>query len=287
MDRLISPRVTKEVVNKYGFKFSKSLGQNFLIDENILHKIVDGADITKEDTVIEVGPGIGTLTQALADKAKKVVAIEIDKTLLPILAETLRDFDNVEVVNADILKLDIRALIQEKCGEGPIKVIANLPYYVTTPIIMKFLEEKVPLENMVVMIQKEVADRMQAKPSTKDYGSLSVAVQYYSEPTIITRVPRSVFMPQPNVESTVIKLEILKQPRVKVHNEELMFRIVRAAFGKRRKTLLNALTGSNLDLDKETIKKALQESEILEERRGETLTIQEFARLTDTLNKEI
>ena len=208
MDRLVSPKKTQEIVKKYKFKFSKSLGQNFLIDENILYKIVDGAEVSKEDTVIEVGPGIGTLTQVLSDQAKRVIAIEIDKKLIPILSETLGDRDNVEVVNADILKIDINKLIEEKNIVGDIKVIANLPYYVTTPIIMKFLEEKVPIKNIVVMIQKEVAYRMQAEPSTKDYGSLSIAVQYYCDPKIITRVPCTVFIPQPKVESTVIKLEV-------------------------------------------------------------------------------
>ncbi|SHJ82120.1 dimethyladenosine transferase [Geosporobacter subterraneus DSM 17957] len=283
MERLISPRITKEVVQKYGFKFSKSLGQNFLIDENILNKIIDGASVTKEDYVIEVGPGIGTLTQALADQAKEVVAVEIDKSLLPILAETLGPWENVSVVNADVLKLDLHELIQEKFGGAPVKVIANLPYYVTTPIIMKFLEERVPLKNMVVMIQKEVADRMQAKPGTKDYGALSVAVQYYCEPKIITRVPPSAFIPQPNVESTVIRLTLLESPRVKVKEEEILFQVVRAAFGKRRKTLLNALSSSDLGVGKEQVKDALTKAKIEENRRGETLTIEEFGILADAV----
>lgn len=283
MERLISPRITKEVVQKYGFKFSKSLGQNFLIDENILNKIIDGASVTKEDYVIEVGPGIGTLTQALADQAKEVVAVEIDKSLLPILAETLGPCKNVSVVNADVLKLNLHGLIQEKFGGAPVKVIANLPYYVTTPIIMKFLEERVPLKNMVVMIQKEVADRMQAKPGTKDYGALSVAVQYYCEPKIITRVPPSAFIPQPNVESTVIRLTLLESPRVRVKDEEILFQVVRAAFGKRRKTLLNALSSSDLGVDKEQVKDALATSKIEENRRGETLTIEEFGILADSV----
>ncbi|QEK13365.1 16S rRNA (adenine(1518)-N(6)/adenine(1519)-N(6))-dimethyltransferase RsmA [Crassaminicella thermophila] len=283
MDRLVSPKVTKEIVNKYGFRFSKSLGQNFLIDENILYKIIDGAEVNKEDMVIEVGPGIGTLTQALAEEANKVIAIEIDKNLLPILSETLGDKDNVEIVNEDVLKLNLHKLIEEKCEGKPVKVIANLPYYVTTPIIMKFLEEKVPVKNIVVMIQKEVADRMQAKPRSKDYGSLSVAVQYYCEPHIITKVPRSVFIPQPNVESTVIRLTVRDEPKVKVKDEKLLFAVVRAAFGKRRKTLLNALTNSGLGVDKEIIKKVLEESGIEGNRRGETLTIEEFAKLSDIL----
>ncbi|QXM07382.1 16S rRNA (adenine(1518)-N(6)/adenine(1519)-N(6))-dimethyltransferase RsmA [Crassaminicella indica] len=285
MERLVLPKTTKEIVNKYGFKFSKSLGQNFLIDENILEKIVDGAEVEKDDIVIEVGPGIGTLTQVLAERAKKVIAIEIDQTLIPILSETLRDYDNVEVIHKDVLKLDIHRLIEEKCEGKAVKVIANLPYYVTTPIIMKFLEEKVPLKNMVVMIQKEVADRMQAKPNTKDYGALSVAVQYYCDPEIITKVPRSVFIPQPKVESTVIRLTVLKTPRVHVKDEKMLFAVVRAAFGKRRKTLLNALSNSPLPIEKESIKKALEHSGIEERRRGETLTIEEFAKLADTLQE--
>ncbi|AOT70272.1 16S rRNA (adenine(1518)-N(6)/adenine(1519)-N(6))-dimethyltransferase RsmA [Geosporobacter ferrireducens] len=283
MERLISPKKTKEIVRKYGFKFSKSLGQNFLIDENILNKIIDGAEVTKEDLVMEIGPGIGTLTQALADQAKKVVAVEIDKSLLPILAETLRESKNVTVVNADVLKLDLHQLIQKEFEGAPVKVIANLPYYVTTPIIMKFLEDRVPLKNMVVMIQKEVADRMQAKPGTKDYGALSVAVQYYCEPQIITRVPSSVFIPQPNVESTVIRLTLLGEPRVKVKNEEVLFQVVRASFGKRRKTLLNALSSSELGVTKEQVKTALAAAQIEENRRGETLTIKEFGILADAI----
>lgn len=283
MEKLVSPKVTKEIVERYGFKFSKSLGQNFLIDENILYKIIDGAEISKEDGVIEIGPGIGTLTQVLAERAGKVVAVEIDKNLLPILEETLREADNVEVINQDVLKLDLRGLIRDKFEGKPVKVIANLPYYVTTPIIMKFLEERIPVSSMVVMIQKEVADRMQAKPGTKDYGALSVAVQYYCEPRIITKVPKSVFIPQPKVESTVIQLKVLENPKVKVKDEGLLFDIVRAAFGKRRKTLLNALSSSNLGLDKEKIKEILSKSNIQEERRGETLTIEEFAHLADCI----
>ncbi|MEW9124492.1 MAG: 16S rRNA (adenine(1518)-N(6)/adenine(1519)-N(6))-dimethyltransferase RsmA [Thermotaleaceae bacterium] len=283
MERLISPKKTKEIVQKYGFRFSKSLGQNFLIDENILTKIVEGAGVTKEDGVLEIGPGIGTLTQALAERSRKVVAIEIDKALLPILSETLGEYDNVEVVNGDVLKMDLHQIIQEKFEGKAVKVIANLPYYVTTPIIMKFLEERIPLKNMVVMIQKEVADRMQASPGTKDYGALSLAVQYYCEPKIVTRVPQSVFIPQPNVESTVIRLTLLEEPRIRVENENLLFQVVRAAFGKRRKTLLNALSSSELALEKEQVRTALAAVSIQEERRGETLTIEEFGKLADAI----
>ncbi|MFZ5968622.1 MAG: 16S rRNA (adenine(1518)-N(6)/adenine(1519)-N(6))-dimethyltransferase RsmA [Bacillota bacterium] len=283
MQRLISPRVTKEIVQKYQFKFSKSLGQNFLIDENILMKIIDGAEVSKEDVVLEIGPGIGTLTQALAQAAKKVVAIEIDRSLIPILEETLDGLDNVEVLNQDVLAADLHQIIRDHLDGQPVKVIANLPYYVTTPIVMKLLEEKVPIKNIVVMIQKEVADRMQAKPGTKDYGALSVAVQYYCEPKIITRVPKSVFIPQPNVESTVIKLTVLNESRVKIKDEKLFFKIVRAAFGKRRKTLLNALEGGELELSKQSAREILQASGIEGNRRGETLNLDEFAALADSM----
>lgn len=282
MDKLVSARKTKEIVQKHGFKFSKSLGQNFLTDENILYSIVRGADVQKEDTVIEVGPGIGTLTQVLCQEAKRVIAIEIDKTLIPILGETLADKDNLDIINKDILKVDIHTLFRDMNVNGSIKLIANLPYYITTPIVMKFLEEKIPLKGITVMIQKEVADRMKAKSGTKEYGALSVAVQYYCEPHIITKVPRSVFIPQPKVESTVINLEVLPEPRVKVKDEKLLFQIVRAAFGKRRKTLLNALSNSGLTFEKDEIREALERAHIDPKRRGETLSIEEFAILADS-----
>lgn len=286
MEKLASPKKTKEIVEKYGFKFSKSLGQNFLIDENIIHKIIEGAEIDKNDVVIEVGPGIGTLTQYLAQEAKKVLVIEIDKNLIPILeGETLKDCKNVEIVNGDILRVDINELIQSKLDGQKVKVVANLPYYVTTPIIMRFLEEEIPVKDIVVMVQKEVADRMQAMPKTKDYGALTVAVQYYSEPQIITRVPKSVFIPQPNVESTVIRLKVLDKPKINVDDKKIFFKVVKASFAKRRKTLLNSLTMSNLGLDKEKIKKVLSMSNIDEKRRGESLTIEEFAVLANNVNK--
>lgn len=287
MDRISSPKKTKEIVGKYGFKFSKSLGQNFLIDQNILDKIIDGANITEADCVIEVGPGIGSLTQYIAEKAKSVVAIEIDKTLIPILNDTLKDYSNVEIVNEDVLKIDLHKLIGEKFEGKTVKVIANLPYYVTTPIIMKFLEEKVPVDSLTIMIQKEVADRMQAKPGTKDYGSLSIAVQYYSNPNILLRVPPSVFIPQPKVESTVIKLDILTEPKVFVQNEGLFFALVKDAFGKRRKTILNALSTGDLKLNKDLLKEVLALSNIEENRRGETLTIEEYALLSNNLAKKL
>lgn len=284
MDKLSSSKRTKEIVNKYGFKFSKSLGQNFLIDENIIYKIIHGAEITKDDIVVEVGPGIGTLTQYLAEEAEKVLAIEIDKTLIPILEETLKDYENIEVVNSDVLALDLKELIENKFGGKEVKVVANLPYYVTTPIIMKFLEEEVPVKDIVVMVQKEVADRLKAKPNTKDYGSLSVAVQYYCEPEIVTRVPRSVFIPNPNVESTVIRLKVLDNPQVNVIDKRTFFNVVRASFAKRRKTLLNSLSFSNLGLTKDEIKEVLIASDIDSKRRGESLAIEEFAILANNIS---
>lgn len=285
MDKLVSPRKTKEIVEKYGFQFSKSLGQNFLIDENIINKILDGAEISKDDMVLEVGPGIGTLTQYLGESSKKVLAIEIDQSLLPILEETLGGYDNIEVINGDVLKLDLNSIVEEKLGGERVKVIANLPYYVTTPIIMRFLEEEVPVKDIVVMVQKEVADRMKASPRTKDYGALSVAVQYYCTPEIVTRVPRSVFIPQPNVESTVIRLKVLDRPRIDIDDKETFFKVVKASFAKRRKTLLNSLSMSDIGLDKAAIKKALEDSNIDPRRRGESLEIEEFAILAENISK--
>lgn len=281
MNKIASPNKTKEIIKEYQFKFSKSLGQNFLIDNNILEKIVEGAGITQQDYVVEVGPGIGSLTQYIADKAVKVVAIEIDKKLVPILAVTLADYQNIEVIHEDVLKLDLHRMIKEKLEGKKIKVVANLPYYVTTPIIMKFLEEKVPMTSMTVMIQQEVAHRIEAKPSTKDYGTLSIAVQYYCNPKILFKVPPSVFIPQPNVDSTVIRLDLLETPRVQVKDEKLFFGLVRDAFGKRRKTLLNALSTGTLNLDKELVRKGLKAADIDENRRGETLSIEEFAKLAN------
>lgn len=287
MDRISSPKKTKEIVQKYEFKFSKSLGQNFLIDQNILDNIVDGANVSEGDCVIEVGPGIGSLTQNIAERADSVLAIEIDKTLIPILKETLEAYPNVEVINEDVLKLDLHKLIEEKFPGRNVKVIANLPYYVTTPIIMKFLEEKVPVKSLTIMIQKEVADRMQAGPGTKDYGALSIAVQYYSNPKILLKVPPSVFIPQPKVESTVIRLDILDTPKVHVEREDLFFSLVKDAFGKRRKTLLNALSTGDLKLEKGLLKEVLAFSNIDENRRGETLTIEEYGVLANNLAKKL
>ena len=286
MDRLSSHRATKDIVDKHGFKFSKSLGQNFLIDDNVIDKIIDGARVKEGDKVIEVGPGIGTLTREMAKRAEKVVAVEIDKNLIPILKETLADFDNTEVVNEDILKVDINKLVDEKLSGGPVKLIANLPYYITTPIVMKFLEEDIPVTDIVVMVQKEVADRMNAVPSTKDYGALSVAVQYYCDTEIVAKAPRHMFIPQPKVDSTVIGLHIREEKKYKADNGQLFFKTVKAAFGQRRKTLLNSLSSMGV-LDKAKIKEVLAEAGIDEKRRGETLSIEEFANLSNIINKNI
>jgi len=284
MDRLSSHRATKEIVNKHNFKFSKSLGQNFLIDDNVIDKILAGSRLSETDKIIEVGPGIGTLTREMGKTAQNVVAIEIDKTLIPILKETLVDLDNVEVVNEDILKVDIQGLINEKLDGGPVKLIANLPYYITTPIVMKFLEEDIPVTDIVVMVQKEVADRMNAKPSTKDYGALSVAVQYYCDTEIVAKAPRHMFVPQPNVDSIVIGLHVRNERKYKVDNEDIFFKTVKASFGQRRKTLLNSLGGLGF-LTKDQIKEALQAANIDAKRRGETLSIDEFANLSNEINK--
>ena len=284
MDRLSSHRATKEVVNKHNFKFSKSLGQNFLIDDNVIDRILEGARLSETDRIIEVGPGIGTLTREMGKVAENVVAIEIDKTLIPILKETLADLDNVEVVNEDILKVDVQGLINEKLNGGPVKLVANLPYYITTPIVMKFLEEDIPVTDIVVMVQKEVADRMNAQPSTKDYGALSVAVQYYCDTEIVAKAPRHMFVPQPNVDSIVIGLHVRDEKKYIVDNEDIFFKTVKASFGQRRKTLLNSLGGLGF-LSKDQIREAIQAANIDEKRRGETLSIDEFANLSNEINK--
>lgn len=287
MDRLSSHRATKDVVEKHGFKFSKSLGQNFLIDDNVIDKILRGARLSEGDYIIEVGPGIGTLTREMGKVAQKVVAIEIDKTLIPILqGETLKDFDNIEVINQDILKVNVQELVKEKLNGGPVKLVANLPYYITTPIVMKFLEEDIPVTDIVVMVQKEVADRMNAVPGTKDYGALSVAVQYYCDTEIVAKAPRHMFIPQPNVDSTVIGLHVREEIKYPVDNEEIFFKTVKAAFGQRRKTLLNALGGLGF-LSKDEIKEVLSAANIDEKRRGETLSIEEFAALSNKVNEKV
>lgn len=279
--RLTSPQTIKYIMDKYGFRFSKSLGQNFLIDESIVEQIIDGAEIGPDDVVLEVGPGIGVMTQAMARRAKKVVAIEIDDSLLPVLDETLAEEDNVEVIHGDVLKVDLQKIIDEKLdGQAP-KVVANLPYYVTTPIIMRFLEEQIPVTDIVVMVQKEVADRMVADPGGKIYGALSVVVQYYAEPSKVVKVPRSVFMPQPNVESSVVRLEKRPEPPVDLKAPDLFFKTVRSAFMKRRKTLLNALSSGELAVSKEDTKTVLESCGIDPKRRGETLDMNEFAALAN------
>ena len=284
MDRLSSHQATKEVVQKHNFKFSKSLGQNFLIDTNVIDRILEGARVKEGDYVIEVGPGIGTLTKEMGRSAEKVVAIEIDKTLIPILEETLEDFPNIEVINQDILKVNVQELVKEKLNGGPVKLVANLPYYITTPIVMKFLEEDIPVTDIVVMVQKEVADRMNAKPNTKDYGALSVAVQYYCDTEIVAKAPRHMFVPQPNVDSIVIGLHVRDEKKYVVDNEDIFFKTVKASFGQRRKTLLNSLGGLGF-LSKDEIREALQAANIDEKRRGETLSIDEFANLSNEINK--
>ena len=286
MDRLSSHRKTKEVVDKHGFKFSKSLGQNFLIDDNVIDRILDGARLSKGDKIIEVGPGIGTLTREMGRVADKVVAIEIDKTLIPILKDTLDEFENIEVINQDILKVNVEDLVKEKLNGGPVKLVANLPYYITTPIVMKFLEEDIPVTDIVVMVQKEVADRMNANPGTKDYGALSVAVQYYCDTEIVAKAPRHMFIPQPNVDSTVIGLHVREKRKYNVDSEDIFFKTVKAAFGQRRKTLLNAL-GTLGFLNKDEIREVLNEANIDEKRRGETLSIEEFANLSNCVNKRV
>ena len=278
---------TKKIVEKYGFSFKKNFGQNFLVDERVLGKIVSSAEISKDDVVIEVGPGIGTLTQALAKEAYKVVAVEIDTTLVPILGELLSDFDNIEIINEDILKVDVNA-IAEKYPDKKIKMVANLPYYITTPIIMNVLENHIPVESITVMIQKEVAYRMKAQPSTKDYGSLSLAVQYYCEPYLVANVPQNCFMPRPNVDSAVIKLTVMDKPKVQVNNEKFMFEFINAAFSQRRKTLVNCIFSSGLlTLSKDEIGKMLNGLGYDERVRGESLTLEDYGKITDEAEKYI
>lgn len=282
---LSSSKITAEIIKKYGFKMTKSLGQNFLINENILDKIMESADISSDDVVLEIGTGIGTLTQRLCENAKKVIAVEIDKNLIPILNETLSDYDNITIINKDILKTDINEELKNLSVNQKIKLVANLPYYITTPIIMKVLEDKVNVDCMVLMLQKEVADRMNATPSTKDYGSLSIAVQYYCDTDIVCKVPKSSFIPEPNVDSLVLKLVVNEKRKVEINDEELFFKIVRGSFSKRRKTILNSLSNYEDLGDKDKIQKLLEISEIDAKRRGETLSIYEFANLAKNYEK--
>lgn len=283
-----NPTNTIAVLNRYGFSFQKKFGQNFLIDENVVEKIVRDAGVTKDDFVLEIGPGIGTMTQILCENAREVVAVEIDDKLIPILMEdTLSWYDNVTVIHEDILKLDIVKLANERNGGKPIKVVANLPYYITTPIIMGLFESHVPLDSITIMVQKEVADRMQVGPGTKDYGALSLAVQYYAKPQILLNVPASCFMPRPNVDSAVIQLTRYEKPPVEVADEHLMFRLIRASFNQRRKTMTNSVGNSpELSVSKEQMAAALEKCGLSATVRGEALTLAQFAKLANVLSED-
>lgn len=279
--RLYSPAYIKEIISRYGFKFSKSLGQNFLIDGNILRKIGESGNITKDDYVLEIGPGIGTLTEELALRAKKVIAVELDNTLIPILEETLGKYKNVEIIHGDILEVDLNTIINEKLNGGPIKVVANLPYYVTTPIIGKLIEEDLNIDSIIVMVQKEVAERMAATPGGKEYGSLSVFINFYCIPEIILKVPKTVFMPQPKIDSAVIKLNMRKNlPNI---DREKFSKVVKAGFSKRRKTIINSLSTYGFNIDKETIKETLEGLEIDPSIRAENLSVEDFIKISKTL----
>ena len=281
-EKLSDPKKTIEVIQKYQFAFQKRFGQNFLIDAHVLEKIVSAAGITKDDCVLEIGPGIGTMTQYLAESAGQVIAVEIDTNLLPILADTLKDYSNVKVINQDILKVDINELVKEYNNGRPIKVVANLPYYITTPIIMGLFESNVPIDNITVMVQKEVADRMQVGPGFKDYGALSLAVQYYASPYIVANVPPNCFIPRPNVGSAVIRLTRYQEPPVQVKDPKLMFKLIRASFNQRRKTLQNGLNNSpEISFSKEEITKAIESLGVSPSVRGEALSLEQFAQLAN------
>ena len=287
MADLGTPKKTLEIINKYDFAFQKKFGQNFLIDANILDCIIDGANITKDDLVLEIGPGIGTMTQFLCERAREVVTVEIDKNLIPILNDTLSAYDNVTIINEDILKVDIKKIAEEKNNGKPIKVVVNLPYYITTPIIMGLFESHVPLESITIMVQKEVADRMQTGPGSKDYGALSLAVQYYSKAEVLVEVSPNCFIPRPKVGSSVIKLTLHKDERVSVNDEKLMFRLIRASFNQRRKTLSNGIKNSpELEFSREDVVEALKEMGLDENIRGEKLSLEEFAKLSDILGSK-
>ncbi len=278
------PQNTIAVLQKYNFTFQKKYGQNFLIDSHVLEKIMDAAEIGKDDCVVEIGPGIGTMTQYLAERAGEVVAVEIDKNLIPILTETLADYKNVSIINEDILKVDLNRIVEEKNGGRPVKIVANLPYYITTPIIMGLFENHVPVKSITVMVQKEVADRMQVGPGTKDYGALSLAVQYYAKPEIVAIVPPNCFIPRPNVASAVIRLTCHEKKPVEVKNEKGMFALIRASFNQRRKTLANSLSNAqNLSLTREQVTEALESMQLSPTIRGEALTLEQFAALADIL----
>lgn len=291
--KLYSPAIVRQIIEKYGFRFQKSLGQNFLIDGNIVNKIAGAIELDRDDVVLEIGAGIGTLTSALAERAGKVIVIEIDRSLQPILAETLADYDNVEIVMGNALKADFDQIVREKTGNQygpgakPYKVAANLPYYITTPLIMHALEKHFNISMAIFMIQKEVAERITAVPGGKDYGALTIGVNYYSDPQLVLRVPKNVFMPQPEVESAVLRLQVRERPPVHVEDEQLFFKVVRAAFGQRRKTLLNALSGLAPGIDKSEAARLMAVAGIESGRRGETLSLEEFAQLTNTIYRAI
>lgn len=278
------PQNTIAILQKYNFTFQKKYGQNFLIDSHVLEKIMDAAEIGKDDCVVEIGPGIGTMTQYLAERAGEVVAVEIDKNLIPILTETLADYKNVSIINEDILKVDLNRIVEEKNGGRSVKIVANLPYYITTPIIMGLFENHVPVKSITVMVQKEVADRMQVGPGTKDYGALSLAVQYYAKPEIVAIVPPNCFIPRPNVASAVIRLTCHEKKPVEVKDEKGMFALIRASFNQRRKTLANSLSNAqNLSLTREQVTEALESMQLSPTIRGEALTLEQFAALADIL----
>ncbi|MBD5526994.1 MAG: 16S rRNA (adenine(1518)-N(6)/adenine(1519)-N(6))-dimethyltransferase RsmA [Lachnospiraceae bacterium] len=284
MANLGIPQNTIAVLQKYNFVFRKKFGQNFLIDSHVLEKIVDAARITDEDCVLEIGPGIGTMTQYLAESAREVVAVEIDRALIPILQDTLSGYDNVTVLNEDIMKVDVGRIVRERNQGNPIKVVANLPYYITTPIVMSLLENHVPLQSITVMVQREVADRMQVGPGTKDYGALSLAVQYYTKPEIVAHVPANCFMPRPSVDSAVIRLTRYQEPPVEVQDEKYLFALIRASFNQRRKTLANGLA-NGMGIPREQVTAALEEMGLAATTRGEALTLEQFARLSNLLKK--
>lgn len=286
-NKLGNPKNTIEVIQKYQFAFQKKFGQNFLIDTHVLEKIISAAGVTKDDLVLEIGPGIGTMTQYLAESARQVIAVEIDTNLIPILQDTLKDYDNIKIINEDILKVDIKKLAEEYNDGKPIKVVANLPYYITTPIIMGLFESSVPIDNITVMVQKEVADRMQVGPGSKDYGALSLAVQYYAEPYIVANVPPNCFIPRPNVGSAVIRLTRHEKPPVEVKNPALMFKLIRASFNQRRKTLQNGLNNSpEISFTKEEIVKAIEGLGVPATVRGEALTLKQFAELANLFESD-
>lgn len=288
MATLGNPKNTIEIIRKYGFNFQKKFGQNFLIDTHVLDKIIEESGITKDDCVLEIGPGIGTMTQYLCENAREVIAVEIDKALIPILEETLSEYDNVTVINDDILKVDVQKIVDEKNGGKPVKVVANLPYYITTPIIMGLFESHLPLKSITIMVQKEVADRMQVGPGTKEYGALSLAVQYYAKPEIVANVPPNCFMPRPNVGSAVIRLTKYEEPPVFVESEEFMFSLIRATFNQRRKTLVNAIGNApNLNVSKEMVAEVLSEMGESATVRGETFTLEKFAEFSNLIQKKM